>query len=153
VRRRHPQRPRPLLVDVWAASQLVEGLLDAKLQAAGLDPYAWGTLSVIGAFGPLTPSDVAWRTGRPLTTTSDLIRRLVERGEVERLPNPEDGRSQILQLTKEGERVWRAGWPAVDTTIQDIAANLERPLDEVHDAIEDLVAALREASRNVNTVP
>jgi len=151
VRQRHPERPRPLLVDVWAVSQLVEGLLDRKLQAAGVDPYGWGTLSVIGAFGPLTPSDVAWRTGRPLTTTSDLIRRLVERGEVERLPNPDDGRSQILQLTKKGEKSWRAGWPAVDTTLQEVAENLERPLDELHDAIEDLLEALREASRNVNT--
>jgi DNA-binding MarR family transcriptional regulator len=153
VRSRHPDRPRPLLVDIWTASELLGGLLDRKLEAAGLDPNGWGTLSVIGAFGPLTPSDVAWRTGRPLTTTSDLIRRLVERGEVERLPNPEDGRSQILRLTKEGEKAWRAGWPAVDTTLRDLAANLDRPLDEIHDTIEDLIAALREASRNVNTIP
>jgi len=153
VRARHPDRPRPLLVDIWAVSQLVEALLDRKLEEAGLDPYGWGTLSIIGAFGPVTPSDVAWRTGRPLTTTSDLIRRLVDRGEVERLPNPEDGRSQLLRLTKKGERNWRAGWPAVDTTIRDVEANLERPLEEVHDSIEDLLEALREASRNVNTVP
>lgn len=152
MRSRHPARPRPLLVDIWAAAQLVEQLLDRKLEDAGLDPYGWGTLSIIGAFGPVTPSDVAWRTGRPLTTTSDLIRRLVDRGEVERLPNPDDRRSQLLRLTPKGEKNWRAGWPAVDTTISDVEANLDRPLDEVHDAIESLVAALREASRNVNTV-
>jgi len=139
-------------VDIWAASQLVATLLDRKLEQLGLDPYGWGTLSVVGAFGPLTPSEVAWRTGRPLTTTSDLIRRLVDRGEVERLPNPDDRRSQILRLTAKGEEIWRAGWPAVDTTIRDVEANLERPLDEVHDAVESLLAALRDASRNVNTV-
>jgi DNA-binding MarR family transcriptional regulator len=152
LRSRHPDRPRPLLVDIWAASQLVATLLDRKLEQLGLDPYGWGTLSVVGAFGPLTPSEVAWRTGRPLTTTSDLIRRLVDRGEVERLPNPDDRRSQILRLTAKGEEIWRAGWPAVDTTIRDVEANLERPLDEVHDAVESLLAALRDASRNVNTV-
>ena len=152
MRSRHPDRPRPLLVDIWAASQLVATLLDRKLEQLGLDPYGWGTLSVVGAFGPLTPSEVAWRTGRPLTTTSDLIRRLVDRGEVERLPNPDDRRSQILRLTAKGEEIWRAGWPAVDTTIRDVEANLERPLDEVHDAVESLLAALRDASRNVNTV-
>ena len=59
MRQRQPERPRGLLVDVWAVSQLVEGLVDRKLEAAGIDPYGWGTLSVIGAFGPLTPSDVA----------------------------------------------------------------------------------------------
>jgi len=152
LRSRHPERPRPLLVDIWAAGQLVGALLDRKLEEAGLDPNGWGTLSVIGAFGPVTPSDVAYRTGRPLTTTSDLIRRLVDRGEVERLPNPDDRRSQFLRLTEKGEQNWRAGWPAVDTTIADVAANLDQPLDDVHDAIVNLVAALREASRNVNTV-
>ena len=153
MRTRHPSRPRPLLVDIWAASQLVATLLDRKLTAAGLDPYGWGTLSVIGAFGPMTPSDVAWRTGRPLTTTSDLIRRLVDRGEVERLPNPDDRRSQFLRLTEKGEEIWHAGWPAVDTTIADVAANLEQPLDEVHDAVQSLLAALRKASQDVNTIP
>jgi DNA-binding MarR family transcriptional regulator len=153
MRTRHPARPRPLLVDIWAASQLVASLLDRKLMEAGLDPYGWGTLSVIGAFGPMTPSDVAWRTGRPLTTTSDLIRRLVERGEVERLPNPDDRRSQLLRLTEQGEEIWRAGWPAVDTTIADVDANLERPLDEVHEAVQSLLAALRKASQDVNTIP
>ena len=152
MKARHPARPRPLLVDIWAASQLVASVLDRKLMEIGLDPYGWGTLSVIGAFGPVTPSDVAWRTGRPLTTTSDLIRRLVDRGEVERLPNPEDRRSQLPAPDGGGE-VWRAGWPAVDTTISDVEANLERPLDEVHDAIQSLVEALRKASRNVNTIP
>jgi DNA-binding MarR family transcriptional regulator len=153
VRSRHPDRPRPLLVDIWAASQLVATLLERKLMEAGLDPYGWGTLSVIGAFGPMTPSDVAWRTGRPLTTTSDLIRRLADRGEVERLPNPDDRRSQLLRLTEKGEEIWRAGWPAVDTTISDVEANLDQPLDEVHEAIQSLLAALRKASRDVNTIP
>jgi DNA-binding MarR family transcriptional regulator len=79
--------------------------------------------------------------------------KLVERGDVERLPNPEDGRSHVLRVTKRGDGRWRAGWPALQATVRDIESNLEREPDDVHDALEDLLAALRAASRTLNTVP
>ena len=148
-----PRRPRPLLLDIWVAGELLAAVLDQRLEEDGVDPYAWGTLSVIGALGPLTPSELAARTGRPLTTVSDLVRKLVERGDVERLPNPDDGRSHVLRVTKRGDRRWRAGWPALQATVRDIERNLERPSDEVHDALEDLLSALRVTSRTLNTVP
>jgi len=148
-----PRRPRPLLLDIWVAGELLAAVLDQRLEEDGVDPYAWGTLSVIGALGPLTPSDLAARTGRPLTTVSDLVRKLVERGDVERLPNPDDGRSHVLRVTKRGDRRWRAGWPALQATVRDIESNLERPPDDVHDALEDLLGALRATSRSLNTVP
>jgi DNA-binding MarR family transcriptional regulator len=142
-----------LLLDIWVAGELLANVLDRRLENDGVDPYAWGTLSVIGALGPLTPSELAARTGRPITTVSDLVRKLVERGDVERLPNPEDGRSHVLRVTKRGERRWRAGWPALQATVSDIEGNLERGLDEVHDALEDLLAALRTTSRTLNAIP
>jgi DNA-binding MarR family transcriptional regulator len=113
----------------------------------------YGTLSVIGALGPLTPSELADRTGAPLTTTSDRVRRLVAAGDVRRVPNPADGRSHLLQLTKRGDTSWRNGWPALQKTIREISENLERPVEEVHDVLEDLIAALRKASSTLNTVP
>jgi DNA-binding MarR family transcriptional regulator len=148
-----PRRPRPLLLDIWVAGELLAAVLDRRLADDGVDPYAWGTLSVIGALGPLTPSELAARTGRPLTTVSDLVRKLVERGDVERLPNPEDGRSHVLRVTKRGDQRWRAGWPALQATVSDIEGNLERHPDEVHDALEDLLGALRTTSRTLNTIP
>lgn len=152
-RSRAPRPPRPLLLNIWVAGELVGSVLDRQLEDDGVDSYAWGTLSVIGAFGPLTPSELAARTGRPLTTVSDLVRKLVERGDVERLPNPADGRSHVLRVTSRGDSRWRAGWPALQATVRAIERNLERPLDDVHDALEDLLAALRQASRTLNTVP
>jgi DNA-binding MarR family transcriptional regulator len=147
--------PGTLLLDVWVAGELVADLLDRQLEKEGIDPYGWGTLSVIGAHGPLTPKELAARTGRPLTTVSDVVRRLVDRGDVERLPNPADGRSHLLRLTKRGDRSWHRGWPALRTTIRDISSRLDRPLGEVHDSVWDLIEALRAASaqHELNTVP
>jgi DNA-binding MarR family transcriptional regulator len=139
-------RPRPLLLNIWIASELMSARLEQNLAADGVDSDSYGTLSVIGAFGPLTSSEIAERTGAPLTTVSDRVRRMVEDGDVERVPNPDDGRSHLLQLTTRGDAKWRRGWPALQKTIRGISENLDRPVDDVHDALEDLIAALRKSS-------
>jgi DNA-binding MarR family transcriptional regulator len=148
-----PRRPRPLLLNIWIANELMAALLDRNLRVDGVDSDFYGSLSVIGAFGPLTPSELAERTGAPLTTVSDRVRRMVDSRDVERIPNPADGRSHLLQLTKRGDTKWRKGWPALQKTIREISDDLDRPVDEIHDALEDLIAALRKASRTLNTIP
>ncbi len=146
-------RPRPLLLNVWIAGELVAALLERNLAIEDVHTDFYGTLSVIGAFGPLTPSELAERTGSPLTTVSDRIRRIVEDGDAERIPNPHDGRSFLVRLTQEGDARWRRGWPALQRTIEQISANLGRPVEEVHDGLEDLIEALRKASKDVTPAP
>jgi DNA-binding MarR family transcriptional regulator len=141
-----PPRPRPLLLNIWIAGQLVGELVERNLALDGVAPEAYAMLSVVGAFGPLTPSEAAERTGIALTTMSDRIRRLVDAGDVERVPNPADGRSHLVRLTAQGDARWRRGWPALQRSIAEISDALERPVDEVHDALEDLIAALRAAT-------
>jgi DNA-binding MarR family transcriptional regulator len=106
----------------------------------------YGTLSVIGVWGPLTPSKVAELTGTPLTTVSDRLRRMVADGDVERVAHPGDGRSHLVQLTEAGDAHWKQGWPALQRTIAEVTANLERPVDEVEGSLEDLIEALRKSA-------
>jgi DNA-binding Lrp family transcriptional regulator len=82
-----PPRPRGLLINVWIAGELVSVLLDRNLVEEGVQSDFHGTLSVIGVWGPLTPSDLAERTGTPLTTVSDRLRRMVADGCASR-PSP-----------------------------------------------------------------
>ena len=148
-----PQRPRPLLLNIWIAGELVAALLDRNLALEDVHTSFYGTVSVIGVFGPLTPSEIAERTGTPLTTVSDRIRRIVADGDAERIPNPADGRSHLVRLTEEGDARWRQGWPALQRSIRQISDNLERPVDDVQDVLEDLIAALRKAAAPVTPVP
>jgi DNA-binding MarR family transcriptional regulator len=148
-----PSRPRGLLINVWIAGELVSTLLDRNLVEEGAQTDFYGTLSVIGVWGPLTPSDLAERTGTPLTTVSDRLRRMVADGDVERVAHPEDGRSHLVRLTAEGDARWRRGWPALQRTIDQIAANLERPVDEVQDLLVELIDALIKATREGSPIP
>jgi len=79
-----PERPRGLLINTWIASELVDAVLSRNLAEDGVHSGFYGTLSVLGVWGPLTPSEVADMTGAPLTTVSDRLRRMVADGDVER---------------------------------------------------------------------
>lgn len=141
-----PERPSGLLINTWIASELVASLLERNLAEDGVHTGFYGTLSVIGVWGPLTPSRVADLTGTPLTTVSDRLRRMVADGDVERVAHPDDGRSHHVRLTEAGDAHWRQGWPALQRTIAQVEAKLEHSVDDVEDALEDLIGALRQAA-------
>jgi DNA-binding MarR family transcriptional regulator len=147
-----PERPRGFLINTWIASELVSAVLERRLADEGVRTGFYGTLSVIGVWGPLTPSKAAELTGTPLTTVSDRLRRMVADGDVKRVAHPADGRSHLVKLTAQGDAHWKQGWPALQRTIAEVTANLERPVDEVEGSLEDLIEALRTAAAAPNPV-
>ena len=68
-------------------------LVDIELERAGVPAQLFSFLGWVSILQPVTPSRLAVETGLPSTTIRDHVRRLVERGDVERVANPADGRS------------------------------------------------------------
>jgi DNA-binding MarR family transcriptional regulator len=85
------------------------------LQAAedGLSPTQGQILAALGAGAPLTATDLSKQLGVTLPTVSDSVRVLVEKGLVERRPDPRHPRASLLGLTAPGRaRAARArSWP------------------------------------------
>jgi DNA-binding MarR family transcriptional regulator len=135
------QRRLSLLLQVFASYQRISELVDRELERDGVESRGYAALSAIGAFGPLRLTELAAMLGLPLTTASDVARRLEDRRHVRRKPNPDDGRSQLLELTAAGDKAWRAGGPALQRVNNAIAARLD-DADAVRDALDHLDAAL-----------
>src|SRR5688572_14796277 len=79
-----------------------------RQEAAGeLSPSAGAALATIERHGPLTPSELAEveRVSRPTATRS--LGCLVERGLVDRTPDPADGRSALVAITATGRETLR----------------------------------------------
>src|SRR4051812_27679441 len=134
-----PERRLSLLLLLVAANQRMAQLVDRELAADGVESNDYASLSLIGARGTMRLTELAEELGMPLTTASDVVRRLEGRGHVRRRPNPEDGRSFLFELTARGDREWRRGWGA----LQRINAALNASLDEgsVRAALEQLGVA------------
>ena len=145
---------RTVLLDLFATNQKRERLIEAALADTDLPPEDYPLYVLIGTAGPLTPTELARDLGMPLSTLLFRVRRLEKRGHVERLPNPDDRRSYLVNLTPAGERLlgfarplFRARALAVEARLgEERVAALRNALTELGDAIErELQEATRES--------
>jgi DNA-binding MarR family transcriptional regulator len=119
-------------------------LVQRELAPDAVEDDGYAMLSLIGVRAPVRLTELAFDLGLPLTTASDVVRRLESRGDVRRRPNPDDGRSSLFELTRSGTETWQRGFGA----LRRINAALERELDDarrVGRALEELDAAFARA--------
>lgn len=92
-------------VRLVALVELLPGVLDSQLRRdAHLSNFEYYVLAMLSA-GPdrtLRMTDLAGRTNATLPRLSHVVRRLEERGMIERFPCPEDGRATNARLSDTG---------------------------------------------------
>jgi DNA-binding MarR family transcriptional regulator len=124
---------------------MAERLVHEHLERAGVSDEQFALLSLISLYGPVTPTVLAAQMGVPLTTLIDAVRRLDARGEIERRPNPDDGRSHLLTLSAAGNERVRAAAPAVVSSVEDLRKHLGLSLEEVEAAMDEMHRSLQQA--------
>jgi DNA-binding MarR family transcriptional regulator len=142
-----PEQRLSLLLLLFAAHQRMIQLVSRELEADGVESDTYAVLSLIGARGSVRLTDFARELGLPLTTMSDVVRRLETRGHVRRRENPDDGRSFLFELTARGDREWRRGWGALQRVNERLAADVD--FDEMRAALSSLGAAFERALTDV----
>jgi len=136
-------RGRNVLFRLFILGQLADDLLGRAMAELKLNPNDFGVASAIRAYQPVTPTRLATLLGMPPTTLSSYLRRLEERRQIRRRPNPEDGRSSLLEVTKIGERNVVAAFPALRGSIARIHEQLDYSPQELDLALDRLEDALR----------
>jgi DNA-binding MarR family transcriptional regulator len=78
-------------------------------QEAGTDlgPSQVAALATVERHGPLSPSELAERERIKRPTVTRVVRRRGAAGLIDRVRDPEDGRSSILTITSEGRALLR----------------------------------------------
>ena len=106
---------RAAWVRLVAVSELLPGVLDAQLRRdSDLSHFDYFVLAMLSESPERTlrMTSLAQRTNATLTRLSHAVRRLEERGLVERFPCPEDGRATNARLTRHRRPDARAARPA-----------------------------------------
>jgi DNA-binding MarR family transcriptional regulator len=142
------RRAPSLLLDLYVASSLAEELVKEALRGTDVPPEDLAFYAVIGGEGPLTPTALAARLGTPLSTTLFRTRRMLERGHLERVPNPSDGRSHLVLLSAEGRKAWDETAPRFHPPARRIELLLESQPETVRAALADLARAIDQTLRN-----
>ena len=99
--------PSNVLFDAWLVSRSVHQLIDVAIEESGLDADEFAVYSVLASGDGLTPSELAHWMAAATTTVSSYVKRFERRGHITRTPNPQDGRSNRLQLTAAGRDAHR----------------------------------------------
>src|SRR5581483_2233416 len=115
------------------------------MRRSNLNPSDFAVQSAIGAYEPITTSQLAALLGMPATTLSSQLARLERRRQFRRRENPEDRRSTLVELTKLGQRNVTAAAPALRGSIALVSEHLDYSLEEVDLALDRLEDALRAA--------
>ena len=127
-----------------AVVELLPGVLDSQLRRdSALTHFEYYVVAVLSEAPDRTlrMSGLAARTNATLARLSHVVRRLEERGLVERFPCPEDARATNARLTEAGWQVVVAAAPGhVATVRQHVLDPLSR--EQVHQLTEIATALL-----------
>ena len=129
--------PDTILLDLFRTNQVRERVITAALEGLELPPEDYPFYVMIGAEGPWTPTALAGRVEMPLSTVLFRVGRLEKRGHAERIPNPDDRRSYLVQLTEDGQALLRQARPRFRSYAEAVEERLGgEQIDELRGAME-----------------
>ena len=138
--------PGNVLFDVWLLSRTVQALIGDAIGPIGLDADEFAVYSVLAISDGMTPTSLARWMAAPPTTVTSYVKRFERRGHVERLSNPDDGRSHLLRLTAAGRRAHADAGARFGPVLAEIEDRLGDEVDEIHQRLRELHRAV-EATR------
>jgi DNA-binding MarR family transcriptional regulator len=132
-----------LFLQPFVVSQLIGTVLEDVVEGSGISSPEFAVTSSINILVSVTPTELARTLGMAPTTLSATIDRLVRKGQVRRRPNPDDGRSYVLELTAKGKATNARIGTRFEKAIGAVRANLEGDPADVLAAMRLLEDALR----------
>lgn len=143
--RREPAVDTRFLHSAFTVGAMVETLVDEELRRAGVPTRLFSLLAWVWRLQPVPPTRLSAETRVPPTTLRDNVHALVQRGDVRRVPNPEDGRSYLLEVTDQGRDLVARGSPALERALARIEGHLAGDVDAYALKLEELRDALSKA--------
>ena len=133
------------------ASNAVSSLIAERYRKRfGLKIPEWRVMAVLGdggpGGGPMTQRALTAATVMDKVAVNRAVKVLEDRGLIARVPNPEDGRSHLLELTGEGGAIHAEVMPLARATERELLADLA-PGEEA--ALRRLLAGLRQRARQL----
>lgn len=136
-----------VLFDTWLVSRAVHALIDAAIEASGLDADEFAIYSTLASCDGVTPTELAQWMAAPSTTVSSYIKRFERRGHVQRVPNPDDRRSYRLQLTATGRDAHRTAGELFAPALAAVEETLGAKAPSTHQHLLTLRSAVDTATR------
>jgi MarR family 2-MHQ and catechol resistance regulon transcriptional repressor len=96
----------PVLKELVTAYQTFEHYSAGHIKSMGLTMTQFDVIATLGNQPPMACKELGNKTLVSKGTLTGVLRRLEEKGFVSRVSNPEDARSQMISLTKSGQKLF-----------------------------------------------
>jgi DNA-binding MarR family transcriptional regulator len=106
------------------AGQCADEMFSTSLNTGTMTPRQFAVLKAVEASSEPSQTTLVEMTGIDRSTVADIVRRLVERGLVQRRRTRKDARMYALRLTVKGNAALRSAEPAAQTTDEKLLAPL-----------------------------
>lgn len=100
----------------------------------------WRVMAILGDAGSMTQRDLTAATLMDKVAVNRAVKVLEERGLAARVPNPDDGRSHLLELTREGRAIHGEVMPLALATERDLLAGFA---EDQQESLREMLAAIR----------
>lgn len=100
---KQPVAPFQIFSQLHKASRQITLLMDERCRADGLSSGEAHLLGYCAGYGPCPIGELHRVFGVQRSTLTSVLDRLSERRWIERSPNPQDRRSQLISVTAEGK--------------------------------------------------
>jgi DNA-binding MarR family transcriptional regulator len=132
-----------LFLQPHIVSELVGTLIGRIVEGTDLTGREFAVTSWLALQEQATPTSIADELGMSATTVSAMVDRLVQKGHIRRIPNPDDGRSYFIELTAAGKATNGKIGERFTVVMGQVRENLAGDSDAILDAMGLLEDALR----------
>jgi DNA-binding MarR family transcriptional regulator len=139
-----PEGTANVLFQSYRTNAAIRELMQGVYAGTGVSGEEYGILGVVHFFPDRTPSELAAALGIPPTSVSRQVAALLDKKLVRRRPNPEDGRSYLLQPTAKGSKAVKTIAPRIGERVEAIGAVADQPLEQIAGSLASLERAIKD---------
>ena len=101
----------PVIKELARASQEFEAYGSAHSRSLGLLPVQFDVITTLANQPPMTFKQLGQKTLISKSSLTGVVARMVQKGLISILENPDDARSHLLNLTAKGQKIFEQAFP------------------------------------------
>lgn len=146
-----PKKPfLPLMYELVRTYQAFESYSATHIRTLGLTSSQFDIIATLGNTAGMSFKELGEKTLITKGTLTGVVDRLEHKSLVRRVASPSDGRSQIVQLTGEGELLFAKVFPAHLAHLEQVFSGFsQKNLDVTEAVLHQLRQAFAAASMNL----
>jgi MarR family transcriptional regulator, 2-MHQ and catechol-resistance regulon repressor len=143
----------PVIYELVRAYQAFESYSALHIRTLGLTAPQFDIIATLGNTNGMSFKDLGDKTLITKGTLTGVVDRLEAKNLVRRVASPSDGRSQLVQLTRAGEKMFAQVFPVHLAHLEQVFAGFtQRDMDQSEAALQKLRDAFAAASKNLGEV-